>query len=243
MAGSIARTARATLDLLLPRHCLVCGNPLGAAEQHLCLACEASLPLTYHWDRVQNPMADRFNETLERERSDIDRFPYAYACALLFYRSDSPYAAIPQALKYHGDLSAGRRFGSMLGRRIASAPHLHDIDLVVPVPLYWTRRWQRGYNQAAVLARAVAEVLGVPVREDILRRNRSTRTQTRLDADARSSNLRGAFSLRHLPEARHILLVDDTFTTGATLAACHQALRSALDPSTRLSIATLAVVA
>lgn len=241
MAGSIARSLSAALDLMLPRHCLVCGHPLGLEERHLCLACEASLPFTYYWDRIRNPMADRFNETLERERDDAETFPYAYAAGLLFYRSDSPYAAIPQALKYHANLQAGRRFGSMLGRRLSSAPPFADVDLVVPVPLYWTRCWRRGYNQAAVLAGAIASELGVPMQEDVLRRNRSTRTQTRLAAEARSRNVRGAFSLRHLPQARHILLVDDTFTTGATLAACHRTLRQVL-PDARISIATLSVV-
>ena len=82
--------------------------------------------------------------------------PYQRATALLHYWHDSGYANIPQALKYGRHFEAGRHFGSMLGKRLAASPLFADIDLVVPVPLHWTRRLRRGYNQAEVLARALA---------------------------------------------------------------------------------------
>ena len=121
-------------------------------------------------------------------------------------------------------------------------PPILPMWIVIPVPLHWLRRFRRGYNQAAVLSEAIAGVLGVPVLKDVLVRSRRTRSQTSLSAEDRLKNVSGVFSLRQVPQARHILLVDDTFTTGATLAACHQALRQALDSSVRISIATLAVV-
>ena len=233
---------RELTDLLMPRTCLVCGAPLGAQEAHLCLSCEAHLPLTYYWERPHNPMADEFNAVLERHRLPGETLSYAYAAGLLFYHHQNPYKRIPQALKYGQDAAAGRHFGSLLGRYLASAPHFADVDAVIPVPLHWLRRFRRGYNQAAVLSEAIAGVLGVPVLKDVLVRSRRTRSQTSLSAEDRLKNVSGVFSLRQVPQARHILLVDDTFTTGATLAACHQALRQALDSSVRISIATLAVV-
>ncbi|MBQ9195583.1 MAG: ComF family protein [Bacteroidales bacterium] len=229
-------------DLLMPRTCLVCGAPLGAQEAHLCLSCEAHLPLTYYWERPHNPMADEFNAVLERHRLPGEALPYSYATGLLFYHHQNPYKRIPQALKYGRDAAAGRHFGALLGRYLATAPHFADVDAVIPVPLHWLRRLRRGYNQAAVLSEAIAGVLGVPVLEDVLVRARRTRSQTSLSAEDRLKNVSGVFSVRRAPQARHILLVDDTFTTGATLAACHQALRRVLDASARISIATLAVV-
>ena len=125
---------------------------------------------------------------------------------------------------------------------MASAPHWADVDVVIPVPLHWLRKWRRGYNQAAVIARELARELGAVLRTDILRRARRTRSQTSLSAEERLRNVATVFSVRKTVEAKHILLVDDTFTTGATLAACHRVLRAAFGPSVRISIATLAMV-
>ncbi|MBO4469505.1 MAG: hypothetical protein J5740_03865, partial [Bacteroidales bacterium] len=88
--------------------------------------------------------------------------PYQRATALLHYWHESGYANIPQALKYGRNFEAGRYFGSMLGKRLRSSPLFADVDLVVPVPLHWTRHLRRGYNQAEILARAIARELSAP---------------------------------------------------------------------------------
>ena len=139
-------------DLFMPRACLACGCRLGMRERHLCLSCAADVPYTRFWLAPHNPLADRFNAVLERHRR-TEPMDYAYAVALLYYKG--AYRAIPRALKYQGDLAAGRHYGALLGRRLAAAPHFADIDLVIPVPLHWTRRRSRGYNQAEILARAL----------------------------------------------------------------------------------------
>ena len=111
-----------------------------------------------------------------------------------------------------------------------------------PVPLHWRRKFSRGYNQAEVIAAELAKALGANLRTDVLKRGRSTHTQTTLDADQRLKNISGAFLVRHRIPAGHILVVDDTFTTGATLSECWITLRRALGPSVRISVATLAMV-
>jgi len=238
----VLSSGKALADVALPRTCLVCGRTLGTEEQHLCIWCAADTPLTYTWEQSHNPMADEFNAVLERLRRDGESEEYAYAASLLYYHHENPYKAIPQALKYHRNLPAGRFFSTQLGRYMASAPHWADVDVVIPVPLHWLRKWRRGYNQAAVIARELARELGAVLRTDILRRARRTRSQTSLSAEERLRNVATVFSVRKTVEAKHILLVDDTFTTGATLAACHRVLRAAFGPSVRISIATLAMV-
>lgn len=260
---------RELADLLMPRTCLVCGRYLGVEEQHLCIWCAADLPLTYYWERVHNPMADEFNAVLERHRSPGENIPYVQAAALLFYHHENPYKLIPQALKYQGNIAAGRFFAARLGRYLAALPQWQSVDVVIPVPLHWRRKWERGYNQAQVIAAQLARELCASLCTRVLYRTRSTRTQTRLDVEDRLRNVAGVFRIRDGPLRRllqglgpghdadfgfgsssgagtsrplHVLLVDDTFTTGATLAACYQALRSALGHSVRISIATLAVV-
>ena len=277
-------------DLFMPRACLACGRRLGMRERHLCLSCAADVPYTRFWMAAHNPLADRFNAVLERHRG-TEPMDYAYAAALLYYKG--AYRAIPRALKYQGDLAAGRHYGALLGRRLAAAPHFADIDLVIPVPLHWTRLRSRGYNQAEILARALSDafraapstvIQGAPstvipgtpstvipgltrnlpeVRTDLLVRARRTRTQTRVSVDQKARNVASAFQVPErfslwarivstlkgdvpespasvLASARHILLVDDTFTTGATLYACYAALRPFT--TARISIATLAAV-
>ena len=248
---------KAVADLLLPRVCVVCGRKLTVGERNICLYCLSELPQTFFWERRHNAMADKFNSLIER---GLDAYlvggrleRYAYAVALFFYDGQGDFRKITQQLKYHADLGLGRNFGKMLAHRIGDARHFEDVDVIIPVPLHWTRRWKRGYNQAEVIAGAIAEHLGVDLRTDILKRSRRTRTQTKVDPSRKSENVKGAFmvnkyshglSQKLVGEAsyRHILLVDDVFTSGSTLHNCVLALRSVFPAEVRISLATLAFV-
>lgn len=264
------RWMKLVADLLLPRVCSVCGRKLNAEERNLCLYCLAELPQTFFWERRHNQMADKFNSLIERgldgdltgcvnsvangvvsggvagglKGGRLER--YAYAVALFFYDGKGHYRKITQQLKYHANLSLGRDFGRMLAHKIGEARHFEDVDVIIPVPLHWTRRWRRGYNQAEVIARGMAEVLGMDVRTDILRRSRRTRTQTKIDPAKKAENVRGAFAVNSAAleecEYCHIVLVDDVFTSGSTLHNCFLALRAELPVSVRISVATLAYV-
>ena len=240
---------KAAADFLLPRTCIVCGCRLNLQERHLCLQCLMEMPLTYFWLQSHNPMADRFNALIQKDVGERKE-AYAFAAALFVYREEAPYKKIPYHIKYQGDISAGRYFGNMLGCKMAECPHFDDVDLIIPVPLHWLRRLKRGYNQASVIACGLASALGAPVSTDLLVRMKRTATQTKLGLEAKADNVKGAFTVAHdkmqavleSGPPRHVLLVDDVFTTGSTLHSCLLALRTALPCSVRISVATLGCV-
>ncbi len=267
----LKRYLRAAGDMILPRSCVVCGCRLNLEERYLCLGCLIDMPLTRFWERGHNPMSDKFNERIQErlggkaaERESIEYERYAYAAALFTYHSEAGYRQIPYQVKYHGDMAMGEHFGRMLGRKLANAETWRtagdgskasdegssiwtDMDMVIPVPLHWARLRKRGYNQAEVIARGVAEAMDIPLRTDILVRRRRTRTQTKLEIQEKMRNVDGAFGVaeeaalifRDGGQVRHILLVDDVFTTGSTLESCHNALRSVFPPKVRISAVTL----
>ena len=249
---NIKQALLAAADFILPRACLVCGRRLLLDERILCLHCLSDMPFTRFWELKYNPMADRFNALIQQRVEKVLQATherYAFAAALFFYSHDAEYRQILYHLKYEGRTDAGRRFGKMLGARLRESDMFKDVDCVMPVPLHWSRRWRRGYNQAEIIAQEVAESLGVKLSADVLSRCRRTRTQTQLDVKEKAVNVSDAFIVRgkdgcpiDVGRTRHILLVDDTFTTGSTLYACFSALRSVFPPEVRISVATLAFV-
>lgn len=235
-------------DFFLPRHCMVCGRVLLRKERHLCLYCLYDLPRTYFELSLRNPMAIRFNEMIQRDLTEYE--PFSRAAALFYYSSNASYRNIPWRIKYGGDMQAGKYFGRMLGEALAASELFSDVDCILPVPLHPLRRWRRGYNQAEIIARGAAEVMGVPCRCDVLRRRRRTGTQTRLSIEEKMVNVRSAFraDAGAMLNYRHLLIIDDVFTTGATMNACRKALRDSLrtfgisSENIRISVAALACV-
>lgn len=231
----LREAAFSVADLVLPRICVTCGRELYPTEDSLCIPCLCDLPLTHYENVSRNLMADRLN-------SFIDEGPYAYATAL-FFRING-YSKITPSLKYGRNFHAGRFFSNMLGKKILSSKHLTGIDCIVPVPLHPLKKWERGYNQAQIIAQELEKVLpGAQVRCDLLRKRKMASSQVRLNREQRYLNVKDAFEAT--PQCSkinysHILLVDDVFTTGSTLAACFNALKRALpNGSTRISVATL----
>ncbi len=240
----------ALLDMAMPRLCVVCASTLLLRERCICTSCLMDLPLTHFWKQSRNPMADRFNEQIQKALSStsspIPYEPYAYAVSLFFYNSESPYKRIPRHLKYAAGTASGRFFAAMLADRMKGSEFFSDIDLILPVPLHWRRRRKRGYNQAEVIASELASVLAVPMNSKLLLRTRYTQSQINVSVETKGENVRGAFALSKsvskVKMPRHVLIVDDTFTTGSTLNACREALRTVWPPSVRISVATLAFV-
>jgi len=238
----------ALTDLILPRTCVVCSRRLGIRERQLCDSCLSDIPLTYFWTLDRNEMADSYNALVQKDLEESEGFEpyqaYSSAVALFYYRTGSDYRNITRALKYHGNLEVGRMMAGRLGDRIAASQAFTDVDLVVPVPLHWARKWRRGYNQAEIIAREIAERLGASCDTELLLRRRRTKTQTHVSVKDKGKNVEGAFGIGRRPERkpRHILLTDDVYTTGSTLNECRRTLRREFGADVKISVATLGFV-
>ena len=206
--------------LLWPPRCLLCGAP-GDGGRDLCAACAGALP----WNgracaRCALPLpapAPACGRCLAAPP------PVHATCAAFLY--GFPLDRLLPRLKFHQGLAAGRLLAQLAADACARAPRP---DAIVPVPLHRDRLRQRGYDQALELARPVAQALGLPLREDLLRRRKATAPQSRLDAAARRRNLKGAFEVvARSPPPQHVALFDDVMTTGATVHAAARALRCA----------------
>ena len=223
-------------ELFFPRKCVVCGGFLEMEERDVCAACMEGLPKTYQWDIVQNAAFERLAR----------RFEVQDAASLLFFGTESDYRHILYGIKYGNRRDLAVRMGALLGEQLAGSRMFKGCQTVVPVPLHPLRRWKRGYNQAELIAHGVAQAMSLPVEAKLLRRRRNTKTQTKLHGAAKTKNVQGAFAVdEHRAAAlqqqgiRHLLLIDDTLTTGSTLAACAAPLLSA---GFQISCTTLAFV-
>ena len=211
--GPLRSAARALLGLAYPALCAGCDRRVPPAR----LVCDACLPTL---PRPEPGAAD----------AAFARWPQAerprHAVALWRYDAGGAVQRVQRALKYGGQTDAAAPLGRLVGQAVSSELG-GPWDAVVPVPLARARRLERGYNQAEVLAAGVARELGVPLRAGALVRTRATRSQARLDADARRANVDGAFAAPERLDGLRVLAVDDVLTTGATLAAATAALRAA----------------
>lgn len=217
------------LDFIAPRQCVVCGKRLSPTERSLCTTCMLHLPrTTFQFTPDDNPMAQLFWHLAPVER----------AAALLYYEPHSEIAQIIYDLKYHDRPDIGEDMGRLMANEMQLAHFFDGIDALLPVPLSRKRLRQRGYNQSEQLAIGISDITHLPIITKALRRRHFVKSQTQLSRRERQENVADMFELRDssLLRERHILLIDDICTTGATLLACTDTLKNV--PGIRLSILT-----
>lgn len=223
------------LHLIFPTPCHVCGGPLGPGRRSaLCAACWGALervapagcrrcgwpfPAAAAGRGAEWPLCQRCRETHDH---------FEAARSVLLYRDGGIARAAILLCKHGGRLGLLRRLAVLLAEEAPEDLMRRRWDAAVPVPLHWRRRWRRGFNQAEALAQAVGRRHGLPVERRCLARMRATPPQ-RGDAAARRHNVRNAFVVRRAQRiaGKRLLMVDDVFTTGATVNACAAALLAA----------------
>jgi ComF family protein len=216
------------LHLVFPHVCAGCGSDLNAKESLLCIRCVHDLPATGFEYLPNNPV----------EKIFWGRVPVEAATAGYYFTKSSLVQVLIHQLKYRGARELGILLGRLLGEQILQSERF-QADLLVPLPLFQKRERERGYNQAEAIARGISEATRLPLVTGAVLRPEFTETQTRKGRIERWKNIEGKFSVAK-PEAiqgRHLLLIDDVITTGATLESCGSSLLAV--PGTSLSIATL----
>jgi ComF family protein len=217
------------LHFLFPHVCEGCGTDVLDPEHYLCLQCHASLPKTDFQFYPNNPV----------EKIYWGRLPLTSATAQYYFTKQAAMQHLLHQLKYRGNKDLGLYLGRLMGHGLASANRFRYVDALLPLPLFPAKERKRGYNQATVLCEGIAEVLAKPVLKDVVVRTSHTESQTKKNRIERWLNMEGRFEVLKPEkiEGKHVLLVDDVVTTGATLEACGAALLAV--PNVQLSLATL----
>lgn len=231
MMGTLRTYLASLLHSFYPRRCVVCGTPLVEGEQGLCTQCVLRMPRTGYHTQEGNPVEVSFWGRAQLER----------ATSYFFYEKGSDFRHLLHRLKYGGRKDLGYLMGRVVATELRESDFLEDIDLLLPVPLHPRKQRERGYNQSACLAKGLSQVTGIPVNTTSLIRRRHHESQTHKRRYDRWLNVDGIFALRH-PErlaGKHLLLIDDVLTTGATITACCDALKEV--EGVRISVFTLAV--
>lgn len=215
------------IELIFPRHCLICGSPLSLEEKDLCLRCLISLPVIK-----------------ERQQAEIEKLfwgivPIERATSYIYYVKGSPYNKLLHNLKYNNHPHIGINLGIGAATSLKESNFFEGIDLIVPVPLSKKKLRKRGYNQCDYIAKGVSQVTGIAINTQSISRTKSNDTQTHKTRQERWKNVEGIFQVTNAQEIRgkHILLIDDVLTTGATIASCAKTI-SAI--GCKISILTIA---
>lgn len=218
------------LETLFPRWCAVCNCKMASSEEVVCYICKTQLPYTNYHNETDNKIEQTFWGRVRIER----------ATALLYYTKGSKVGNILWQLKYSAALENGVWLGKILGNMLKKSANYNTIDYVIGVPLHKRKQQKRGFNQADIIAKEIAKRMNLEHRTDLLIKIKNNKTQTKKRRLDRWQNAQESYVATEsiCLNKKHILLVDDVITTGATIEACCEALHAKYD--LKISIASAA---
>ena len=214
--------ANKIINLLFPPRCAVCDAVLPYGKEGICMDCRGKLPF------VEEPRCFRCGKTVENEEvelcGDCRRREHAFRQAFPVFQYIPPVSDAMAAMKYRGRAEYAIFYGELMADRFRDVWREIAPQALVPVPVHPNRLRKRGYNQAERLAAAMSKKTGIPVREDLLIRGEDTKAQKKLSREERALNLKAAFQPGKGTVPECVVLVDDIYTTGATVDTCAEVL-------------------
>ncbi|GGD21981.1 ComF family protein [Hyunsoonleella pacifica] len=222
---------KSVINLLFPKVCYACSSHLSDNEDTICINCRHDLPVTeFHFNN------DNTVKKVLQGRAKIEQ-----ATALFRFEKKGPVQQLIHALKYKGSEHIGTLLGDWLGGELCEVETYQTIDMVIPVPMHSKKLKKRGYNQVTEFGKQIAKALHAEYVDDVLVKISNTKSQTTKGRLARWNKKNEIFAIKNILkiENKHVLLVDDIITTGATLEGCCSALHQA--KTIKISIATMAI--
>jgi ComF family protein len=219
-------------SLIFPRVCMACGINLLKHEECICTFCNYHLPKTNFHLEQDNPVTLLFR----------GRSPVHSAASLYFFSKGGKVQHMIHQLKYRGQKEIGQYLGKHYGKELLKSPLFNTADVIIPVPLHYKKLRKRGYNQSEYFARGLAESMNISIDVKTLVKTTKTESQTKKTKFKRWENVKEVFNITHSEHLinKHVLLVDDVITTGATLESCM--LHLSKIPGIKISIASLACI-
>ena len=232
MLSDIAEIYYDTRSLIFPECCMVCGCHVTHAMHNICPRCRVNIPTTNYWLREDNPSKECFDGLL----------PITQGSSFFFYKGNSLWRSLVHRFKYGGTWQIAYNLGRWYGAELKSTSLYDDVDIIIPLPLHPIKSIMRGYNQSRYIADGIAKEMGIKVESHAIRRTRNNPSQARRKREERWVGLDDLFRVTKPEKLRgkHILVVDDVMTSGATLYACLHAIIESVSDA-RISFATLAV--
>lgn len=222
------------VNLLFPKLCYACSAILSDNEKDICTSCRHDLPVTNFHKNKDNAATKVF----------YGRVVLEHATSLLWFQKKGLVQHLLHNLKYRGHEKIGEILGQWIGHELKNSPYYTNIDMVIPVPLHKSKMKKRGYNQVSKFGQEIAKILDAEYNDHILLKKSDTKTQVFKTRLGRWDNSKSIFTTNKTSyiDGKHVLLVDDIITTGATIESCANSLFNAhINKKIKLSVASMAI--
>ncbi|MBM3452564.1 MAG: ComF family protein [Bacteroidetes bacterium] len=232
MIRHISSISKSFSHLLFPENCIHCETELVAKESFICTKCKTNLSLTFF---------ENYTEPTKMDKLFWGKISIHKTFALYYFEDKTVVQSILHTLKYKNNQQIGRQFGRKIGEKISKIYDFNDIEALLPVPMFPKKKFSRGYNQAEILAQGISEILKVPVQQTQVNKLKDTISQTKKSMLERwESSEKNFSSILNNTSYRHIAIVDDVVTTGATFESLVKVIH-AKNPELKISLITLAI--